>query len=467
MVGGQSALGVPAALKRFVERDGRIGEHVLFHYAWVIVAVGAVGQMAGSSIRLAFGVVVDPLVNEFGWSAGAVGFGYALMSIVTALCSPVAGWLGTRFGARRTMATGVALFLAGMLWTSQVSHLWELYVSYGLIFGVAQAMFLVPVIPVVASWFRRHLGLGTGIMMISWSLGPAIVVQAMALMFERVGWSETFVITGTVGAAVMGLALLLFRDTPEQAGKTAYGWREGDRPLVTSGEQYRAHAKQFQKYIYRTNAFWNLINVHFLGCVGHAVILVGLVPMAIHRGMSPIAAAGVLTTVSVVSVVMRFMAPVLSDRIGSKGVMFFSFLGQGAGVLLFLMADTPAQFYTFAVIWAIPYGGEGTAFPVINRQYYGHVPMGPTYGWQLLGAGLGMALGGLVPGVVFDFTGGYTWAIVLSAGFSLAGAAAIVLLEPTRRLLIPDWEQLSGQSEEVAEAHAAAALAAAAVSPGD
>jgi hypothetical protein len=54
-----------------------------------------------------------------------------------------------------------------------------------------------------------------------------------------------------------------------------------------------------------------------------------------------------------------------------------------------------------------------------------------------------MALGGAIPGVVFDLTGGYAWAVVLAAGFSLAGAAAILLLEPTRQLLIPDWERES------------------------
>ncbi len=423
-----------------------MGEHVLLHYAWVIVFIAAIAQMVGSSIRLAFGVVVDPLVSDFGWSAGSVGFAYAFMSIVTALFSPIAGWAGTRFGARRTMVAGICLFLAGMLWTSQVSSLWELYLSYGLVFGIAQALFLVPVVPVVATWFRRHLGLGTGIMMVSWSLGPALVVQLMAVLFERVGWSETFVITGIAGSALMGAMLLLFKDTPEQAGKKPYGWKSGDEPLVTSGAAYDQNAGRFQGYIVRTNAFWNLINIHFLGCAGHAVILVGIVPMAIHRGMSPLAAAGVLTTVSIVSVGMRFLAPVLADKFGSRGVMFFSFFGQGAGALLFLIADSPAEFYAFSVVWAIPFGGEGTAFPVINRQYYGHVPIGPTYGWQLLGAGLGMALGGVIPGVLFDLTGGYTWAIALSAAFSLAGAAAILLLDPTKRLLIPDWQQVAPAS---------------------
>ncbi len=460
-------MGLPASLKSFIQNKGQTGEHVILHYAWVIVAIGAVAQMVGSSIRLAFGVVVDPLIKEFGWSAGSVGFAYAWMSIITALFSPIAGSLGSKFGARRTMIVGIALFLAGMVWTARVTHLWELYVAYGLIFGIAQALLLVPVVPAVASWFRRHLGLGTGIMMISWSLGPAVVVQIMAVMFVRVGWSETFLITGIVGAAVLGVMLFFFRDNPEQAGKTAYGWREGDRPLMTSGTEYKTHSKRFHGYIYRTNAFWNLINIHFLGCAGHAVILVGLVPMAIHRGMSPLAAAGVLTTVAVASVIMRFLAPVLSERVGAKAVMFFSFAGQGVGVLLFLIADSPTEFYTFAFIWAIPYGGEGTAFPVVNRQYYGHAPMGPTYGWQVLGAGLGMALGGALPGFMFDFTGGYTWAIILSAVFSLAGAASILFLEPTKKLLIPDWEQLTASPGDIDAQRGTQTARAAAASAGD
>ena len=143
--------------------------------------------------------------------------------------------------------------------------------------------------------------------------------------------------------------------------------------------------------------------------------------------------------------------------------MFWSFFGQGALVLMFLFADSAFEFYLYAVIWAIPYGGEGTVFPVINRKYYGHVPMGPTYGWQLLGAGLGMALGGALPGLVFDITGAYTWAIWLSAGFSLFGALSIVLLEPTKRLLIPRWEDV----EEGKQAAAEPTLAGAPVIGGD
>jgi len=78
---------------------------------------------------------------------------------------------------------------------------------------------------------------------------------------------------------------------------------------------------------------------------------------------------------------------------------------------------------------------------VVNRQYFGQVPQNSTFGWQLAGAGLGMALGAALAGVTYDLTGSYNTAIVLSAVFSLLGAASIVVLESTKRILIPDWDE--------------------------
>lgn len=424
--------------------DRRFGleEHTISHYAWVIVAIAGVVQMVGAAIRMAFGVLVDPLVETFGWTPGSIGLAYALMSIVTALASPMAGYLGNRFGARRTMTAGTVLFFIGMMWTSQTQQIWELYGAYGIVFGVSQAFLLVPVVPAVASWFRRHLGLGTGIMMVSWSLGPALVVQVLAVLFENVGWSQAFIIVGVAGTGTLIFILFFFKNTPEDAGKVAYGTHETDNPLMTSGNIFVSTQKEFQGFVYKTNAFWNLINIHFLGCVGHAVILVGIIPLGISKGLGPLTAAGVLTTISIVSVATRFGAPVLAERMSPKMVMFVSFFGQGVGVFLLLTANTTLDFYIFAVVWAIPYGGEGTAFPVMIRKYFGHTPMGTTYGWQLLGAGLGMALGGVIPGMVFDITGTYTWAIILSAVFSLAGSIAILLLENTKKQLIPNWPEI-------------------------
>ena len=203
----------------WLDKKFGLEEHTIAHYAWVIVFIAGAVQMVGAAIRMGFGVLVDPLVENFGWSPGSIGLAYALMSIVAALASPVAGYSGNRFGARRTMATGTVLFFIGMMWTSQTKEIWELYIAYGMVFGISQALLLVPVVPSVAAWFRRHLGLATGIMMVSRSLGPALVVQLLAVLFNTVGWSQTFQIVGIVGPAPLAFALLFFRNTPEDAGR--------------------------------------------------------------------------------------------------------------------------------------------------------------------------------------------------------------------------------------------------------
>ena len=50
-----------------------------WHYAWMIVVIIAGMQIVGSSIRMAFGVFIDPLQTQFGWSQGGIGFAYAIV----------------------------------------------------------------------------------------------------------------------------------------------------------------------------------------------------------------------------------------------------------------------------------------------------------------------------------------------------------------------------------------------------
>lgn len=97
------------------------GRVIYPHYVWVIVAVIAVMQMVGTSIRMAFGVFIEPLEQTFQWSQGSITLAYAISSVVTALASPFAGWFGDRFGARKAMVVGTAMFLAGMLLTGFIS----------------------------------------------------------------------------------------------------------------------------------------------------------------------------------------------------------------------------------------------------------------------------------------------------------------------------------------------------------
>ncbi len=420
-----------------------------YHYAWVIVAIIAAMQMVGTSMRMAFGVLLDPLTATFGWSQGEVTLAYAISSVVTALASPLAGSLGDRYGARRSMAAGTALFVLGMAVMALITQPWHLYVTFGAILGVAQAIFLVPLIPAAMNWFHRRLGLGMGVIMAAWGVGPALAAPLVGLLILEFGWSNAVWIITAGSGAIMVAMIALFRDLPSDKGLLPYGALPMDRVEHTRRAIDKQRIELFAGYMRRTSAYWNMSSIHFLGCVGHAIILVYLVPLAMQENVSLVAAAGLLTVLSGVSVLTRLLTPVMSESLGAKPVMAFWYVVQGVTVLMLFWTHDVWMFYLFAVIFGIGYGGEAGGFPILNRQYYGRAPVGSAYGVQMLGAGLGMALGGWLGGPIFDLTGSYDIALWLSVAASLAGAVSILMLESTKRLLIPDWNAESKGAKAV------------------
>ena len=94
--------------------------------------------------------------------------------------------------------------------------------------GVAQAIFLVPLIPSAMTWFRRHLGLGMGILMAAWGLGPALATPLLGYMIEAFGWKDTFWITAVVSAFIMAGLIAVYKNKPSDHGVDPYGFVPGD-----------------------------------------------------------------------------------------------------------------------------------------------------------------------------------------------------------------------------------------------
>ena len=418
-----------------------------WHYAWMIVAIIAGMQIVGSSIRMAFGVFIDPLQTQFGWSQGGIGFAYAICSIVSAVVAPWAGNLGDRFGAKKSMLVGTFVFLIGMLATAFVKDLWQFWLTYGVILGIAQAIFLVPLIPAAMIWFRRHLGLAMGLIMASWGVGPALATPFVAFMIQTFGWTVSFVSIGIASTLIMLALVSVFKNRPADVGGPAYGTFKGDPPLSDKLPP-AILLDEFKGYMRKTAAFWNMSSIHFLGCVGHAVILIWIIPMATSKGMSAIDASLIFTLFSAVSIVTRLTTPILCERLGVRTVMTVFYILQGATVLLLIFSSMDGMFLIFAVSFGVGDGGETGGFPILNRKYFGHAAMGGAHGFQMLGAGAGMALGGWIGGPVFDIFDSYNPAFAISVVASFAGAVSIILLENPAKLLIPDWQKSEEKFEQ-------------------
>ena len=260
------------------------------HYAWVIVGVAAVMRLFSSSFRSSSSILIPRLVDSFGWSYGAVGFGFALQWVVSGLLGPSAGWLGDRYGARVAMTIGALLFIAGMTLTGLMTSLWQFYLFFGIILSASMGIFQVPLTASVTMWFKRHLGAGMGLLQSAQGVGPLVAVPVMLLVIELFGGGldglrAAFWVPGIIGGAALLLLVRLFYNEPAQIGLRPLGAPESE-PVrrVQTGEIAKVRTRVFFKQAQRTLAFWNLIGIHFWGCAGHAIVLVYLVAIAEDGG---------------------------------------------------------------------------------------------------------------------------------------------------------------------------------------
>jgi MFS family permease len=414
------------------------------HYAWVTLSVAIAMRLVSSIERTASGVLVAYMVDpagEFGWSRSVVGLALSLQWIFSGVFGPLAGWLGDRYGLRRTMAAGALLFLATSVLIGLISAPWQFILYFGVLMSAALAIFQVPLVSAVTVWFARHLGVAMGLLQSAQGLANVLFAPLMVLMLTQLGWRWAFWGPGIVGGGLLLLLIRFFHNEPAEVGLRPLG-ADPQAPIqpVQSGPRARVRTTIFLQQARRTFAFWNLIGIHYWGCAGHAIIVVYLADMVRTQGLSLATGALVVSTMFGVSSFTRFFVPILADRAGGKPAMALCFFLQALPIVLLLWAYEAWHFYLFAVLFGIGFGGEMSAFPIINRQYYGSAPMGTVYGWQMLGSGIGMASGSLLGGLLRDLTGDYTMPLVCSFILSLMGTMAILLLPSTTHHQIPEWE---------------------------
>ncbi len=416
-----------------------------FHRAWTILVILIVVQVIGQSISMSAGIMVPLLQDEegpFAWNIFTIGAAISLYYLVGALTSPIAGMMGDRFGSRPIMFACGALYLVSMFLVGIVTEVWQFFIAFGMLLAVTQAFTFVPLQASIGGWFRRRLGLATGLLQAAGGIGAALLAPAVAELLEAVGWRETFWAIAFVGGGLIIVCSVFFRSKPSDAGITAYGTRGGDPPeIVVSKDMLRLRLKVFGQHMRRTRAFWNLPTIHGLGCAGHGIVLIYAIPYATELGIGLTQAAWILSCISIFSIAGRFVVPIMAERLGGKPVMMVALFLQGVTVVVLFFAHDPWTFYLFGILFGLGFGGEMSAYLVVNRQYFGTGPMATLYGYEIMGAMMGHAIATLLGGLVRELTGSFLPVFVLSMGFSIVGVFVILTLESTKRVLIPNWEE--------------------------
>ena len=393
-----------------------------YRYGHVIAAACFGIQAIGIGTYFTYGVLFNPLLDEFGWSRASISGASSMAFLLMGFLGIGVGRLNDRFGPRALMTVSGVFFGLGYFLMSRLESIWQLYLFFAIIFGIGLSTVDVIALSTIARWFIRKRGIVTGIVKVGTGAGQMIIPFLASIFIIRYGWRNSCVIIGLV--ILVAIAQLLRRD-PSQMGLSPDGNASGS----TQWPVYDADGLSLQEAI-RTRQFWTMCAAILAIVYCLMTVMVHIVPYAHEINVSPTRAAGVLSTIGGVSMASRFISGLAIDRIGSKRVMMICFILLIAVLLWLQIAAKLWMLYLFAVFYGLAHGGFFTSFSPIVAEFFGIKSHGVLFGITMFCGTFGGALGPVMAGYVFDATGRYAAAIWLCSGVSLLGFVLVALLKP-------------------------------------
>lgn len=391
-------------------------------YGWVVVAAAFIITFVTCGINFSFGTLILPIVNEMGWSRGLVSSVMLVVGAVYSVTLLATGYLSERYSYKWVLGISMAMLGIGLLLSSQVHELWQLYVYNGLFIGLSiAASYAIPV-ALVALWFTKRQGLAVGVATLGVSLGTAFVPLAVSALIQAFDWRTTLAIAGITVITVAIPAMLLIRQPPlllkqqENQAATENTRTETAWEGLTLGQALH------------TGRFWTLFAVLFIFLTSLNLTMLHIVPYAIDSGLTPIQAASLLTLVGIFGIAGRLISGIVSDRYGVKPVMLCGLALLALITLMLAFKQQQWPFYLFAALFGLGYSSIATMMVRMTRYVFGIRALGSIFSILMIGDGIGMGVGPWIAGYIFDITGGYFITfIAVSVALTLAVIMTIAI----------------------------------------
>jgi MFS family permease len=338
------------------------------------------------------------------------------------------GALSDRFGARPVVLAGSVLLGAALLLASRATSLPVFQLVYGILVGLSAGAFSAPMMAAVMGWFDTQRSLAVSLVSAGVGVAPMTVSPFVGWLLTSHDWRTTMAIVG-IGAWILLVPASLLVRRAGEAGQgggaaAAAGQDTGTSPTLAA---------------FRTPQFAILAGTFFLCCAAHSGPIFHMVSYAVTCGIAPLAAVSIYSLEGLSGLGGRLLLGVLADRVGVKPVLVTGLLVQAFVMGAYLYARQLEQFYGLALIFGAAYGGVMPLYAVLAREYFGQRVLGAVLGGATMASCIGMALGPLAGGVVFDTFGAYDWLFIGSLLIGLAAAAIALAFPPfpSRRMEAP------------------------------
>jgi MFS family permease len=370
-----------------------------------VLLCGALILTLSMGIRHGFGLWLQPITMERGWSREAFALAIAIQNLGWGLAAPVAGVFADRFGAFRVLLVGSLFYAAGLAGMASATSSLGFALSAGVLIGVAQAGTTYAVIygvigrNVAPEKRSRAMGIGAA----AGSFGQFLMVPVENALIASFGWQAALWMLAAAALIIIPLSFGL----REQ--------RSAFAPPAGASQSVGGALREAFGY-----GSFRLLTAGYFVC-GFQVVFIGVhLPSYLKdHGLSPGVATTALALVGLFNVIGTYTAGELGQRFPRRYILSAIYLLRSVCITLFLLAPlTPWSVYIFSSAMGLLWLSTVPPTNAVIAQIFGVQYMSMLSGFVFLSHQVGSFLGAWMGGWLYGLQGNYdvVWGICIALG---------------------------------------------------
>ena len=395
---------------------------------WLQLALGFIAMMTISSPQYVWTLFVASFQKTTGEGLPWIQATISILIVLQTWLSPAQGYLVDKFGPRFLIAVGTAMSGAGWILSSQITTLYGLWATYGLLCGIGTGIVYIGIVGQMVKWFPDRRGLATGVVAAGYGFGAIATTNPIFNMIQSAGYQQTLVLFGAI-FAVIGVIAALFMHAPRADDVLP-------APAVTASTHDVEPGTMLKNKI-----FWLMFVMMTMMSTGGLMIIVNFAPFSKDFGVANIMLFGwaalplALTVDRITNGLTRPFFGWVSDHIGRENTMAIAFLLEAVAVSVMVYFRNDALI--FVALSAVVFFGWGeifSLFPSTLTDTFGAKNATTNYGFLYMAQGIGSVLGGPAAAYLHDITGSWlpVFGLIIALD-TLTAILALVALKPLRR----------------------------------
>ena len=382
-----------------------------------VLACGAAVVTLSMGIRHGFGLWLQPITQEMGWTRQSFALALAIQNLSWGVIGVFAGMVADRFGAFRVLIGGAVLYALGLAGMALSPNETLFALTAGVLIGAAQAGTTYAVIyGVIGRQVPAHKrSWAMGVAAAAGSFGQFLMVPTEGFLIRSFGWQEALLVLACMVMLIVPLAFWLRE--PRFAATATLERTQGIRHALSEALRYPSFL---------------MLTAGYFVC-GFQVVFIGVhMPSYLRdHGLSPQVASYSLALIGLFNVFGTYVAGTLGQRMQKRHILIFIYFTRAVVITVFLLVPlSPTSVYVFSAVMGLLWLSTVPPTNAAIAQIFGVQHLSMLGGFVFFSHQVGSFMGVWLGGYLYDTTGSYNIVWILAIGLGvLAGLINIPVKE--------------------------------------